>query len=110
MIREDLDPKTLLKLDFDPRAVQEKYRFERDRRLRPEGNKQYVKIEGEYSDFLVDHFAGEPVERESVDLELDILIIGGGFGGLHVGASLRSESVEKRPSLDRERTVTRPSR
>lgn len=94
LIREDLDLKTILKLDFDPRMVQEKYRFERDRRLRPEGNKQYVKIEGEYSDFLVDHFAGEPVERESFDLDLDVLIIGGGFGGLHVGASLRSEGVE----------------
>ena len=33
-------------LDFDPDALRAKYRAERDRRLRPEGNDQYRRIEG----------------------------------------------------------------
>ena len=31
-------------LDFDPIALREKYRHERDRRLRPDGNDQYVEV------------------------------------------------------------------
>ena len=31
-------------LDFDPNALREKYRHERDRRLRPDGNDQYVEV------------------------------------------------------------------
>jgi len=31
-------------LDFDPIALREKYRHERDRRLRPDGNEQYVEV------------------------------------------------------------------
>ena len=33
-------------LDFDPDALREKYRHERDKRLRPDGNDQYVEVEG----------------------------------------------------------------
>jgi cyclohexanone monooxygenase len=100
-IRQDLDLQTLLELDFDPRALDEKYRLERDRRIRPEGNKQYIKIEGEYSDFLTDYYAGEPPEREALDLELDVLVIGGGFAGLQTAARLRMEGVDNFRIIDR---------
>jgi len=32
-----------LQFDFDPDAVRAKYREERDKRLRPDGNEQYVR-------------------------------------------------------------------
>jgi hypothetical protein len=51
-ITDELDLQKLLRLDFDPRALAEKYRIERDKRLRPEGNRQYIKIEGEFSEYL----------------------------------------------------------
>ena len=35
-----------LALDFDPDALREKYRQERDKRLRADGNDQYVEVEG----------------------------------------------------------------
>ena len=35
-------------LGFDPGALREKYRAERDKRLRADGNAQYVKIDGEF--------------------------------------------------------------
>ena len=32
---------------FDPDALREKYRLERDKRLREDGNEQYVEVTGE---------------------------------------------------------------
>lgn len=39
-------------LDFDPEALRRKYREERDRRLRPDGNRQHVEIAGEFSRYI----------------------------------------------------------
>ena len=33
-------------LDFDPDALREKYRLERDKRLRGDGNNQYIEVVG----------------------------------------------------------------
>src|ERR1700722_9199098 len=93
-ITGELDLQKLLNLDFDPKELQEKYRIERDKRLRPEGNKQYIKIEGEVSDYLDDHFVRERIEREAISLDLNVLIIGGGFTGLQAGAHLRIAGVD----------------
>jgi cation diffusion facilitator CzcD-associated flavoprotein CzcO len=91
---EELDLQELLKLEFDPRALLEKYRVERDKRLRPEGNKQYIKIEGEFSQYLEDPCAHERVEREELTLDVDVVIIGGGFAGLQTAAWLRKMGID----------------
>jgi hypothetical protein len=36
-------------LGFDPDALREKYRAERDRRIRPDGNRQYQRLVGEFA-------------------------------------------------------------
>ena len=36
-------------LAFDPDALREKYRKERDRRIRPDGNDQYLEVKGEFA-------------------------------------------------------------
>ena len=41
-------------LDFDPDALRVKYRAERDKRLRPEGNDQYRRIEGSLAHYAED--------------------------------------------------------
>ncbi len=45
------DSSTLLntEIDFDPEALRAKYREERDKRLRPDGNDQYVEVRGGFS-------------------------------------------------------------
>ena len=43
-------------LDFDPDALREKYRAERDRRLRSDANDQYVEMSG--ADFA--HYIDDP--------------------------------------------------
>ncbi len=80
-------------LGFDPDALREKYREERDKRLRPEGNDQYRHIDGELDRFLDDPFAEPGLTREPLDVETEVAIVGGGFSGLLAGARLREAGV-----------------
>ena len=43
-------------LDFDPDALRERYRAERVKRVRADGNSQYVEVEGRFAHFVDDHF------------------------------------------------------
>jgi cyclohexanone monooxygenase len=78
---------------FDPDALREKYREERDKRLRADGNDQYVEIAGAYERYLDDPYV-EPVDRAPLTDEVEVLIIGGGFGGLLAGARLREAGFD----------------
>jgi cyclohexanone monooxygenase len=80
-------------LDFDPDALRDKYRAERDKRLRPEGNDQYVEVKGQFAHYLDDPYV-ERVERAPLTDEVDVVIIGAGFGGLLAGARLREAGIE----------------
>jgi cyclohexanone monooxygenase len=80
-------------LDFDPDALRTRYRAERDKRLRADGTAQYVPTVGAYSRYLDDPFAA-PLSRKALSLDLDVLVIGGGFGGLLAAARLREAGVE----------------
>lgn len=78
---------------FDPDALREKYRQERDKRLRADGNAQYTAIGGDLAHYLDDPYV-QPAERAPRFDEVEVAIIGGGFGGLLVGARLREAGVE----------------
>ncbi|HEX4905087.1 MAG TPA: NAD(P)/FAD-dependent oxidoreductase, partial [Acidimicrobiales bacterium] len=80
-------------LEFDPDALRQKYKEERDKRIREDGNEQYVEIKGDFAHYLDDPYC-EPVEREPLSDEVDVVIIGGGFGGLLAGARLREAGVQ----------------
>jgi cyclohexanone monooxygenase len=80
-------------LGFDPDALAAKYRAERDKRLRPDGNDQYVGIEGRFAHYLDDPYV-EPFTRAPLTDEVEVLVIGGGFGGLLAGARLREAGIE----------------
>ena len=79
-------------LPFDPDALREKYRQERDKRLRAQGNAQYINI-SEFAHYLEDPYARQ-VDREPLTDEVEVAIIGGGFAGLLIGARLRQAGVD----------------
>ncbi|HEY7852499.1 MAG TPA: hypothetical protein VIB82_05945, partial [Caulobacteraceae bacterium] len=58
-------------LGFDPRALREKYRAERDKRLRAEGNEQYVKIDGQFARYLDDPYVEPGFARAALTDEVD---------------------------------------
>jgi cation diffusion facilitator CzcD-associated flavoprotein CzcO len=78
---------------FDPDALRERYRAERDKRLRADGNEQYVAVDGEFAHYLDDPYT-EPFEREPRFDEVEVVVIGGGFGGLLAGARLRDAGID----------------
>ena len=78
---------------FDPDLLRSRYREERDKRLRSDGNEQYVEIAGQFAHYLDDPYV-EVQERSPLYDTVDVAIIGGGFGGLLVGARLREAGIE----------------
>ncbi len=67
--------------DGDIERLRERYRIERDKRLRPDGNRQYKELTGAYEEFDRDPYT-ERVEREPVARETEVVVVGGGFGGM----------------------------
>ena len=81
-------------LDFDPDALREKYRQERDKRLRADGSAQYREIAGAFSHYLNDPYVAPGFTREPLTDEVGVVVVGGGFGGLLAGARLSEAGVE----------------
>jgi len=81
-------------LVFDPDALRERYRVERDKRLREDANEQYVEMTGSFAHYLEDPYVDEKTERKPVTDEVDVVLIGGGFGGLQAGARLRDAGIK----------------
>jgi cation diffusion facilitator CzcD-associated flavoprotein CzcO len=77
----------------DREALRQRYRAERDKRLRPDGNNQYLQPTGRFAHLLDDPYT-EVVPREPVDTEVTVAIIGGGFAGLVTGASLKQAGID----------------
>lgn len=80
-------------LGFDPEALRAKYRAERDKRLRDDGEKQFVVPAGELRHFADDPYVEPGFTREPLSDEVEVLIVGGGFAGLSAGAALRKRGV-----------------
>ena len=81
-------------LGFDPDALRDKYRQERSKRVRKDGNEQYVEVVGQFAHMVDDPYVAPGFEREPLTDDVDVVVIGGGFGGLLAGARLREAGVE----------------
>jgi len=81
-------------LGFDPDSLREKYRAERDKRIRQDGNQQYQEIAGEFAHYLEDPYVEPGFTRAPLTDEVDVVVVGGGFGGLLTGARLREAGVK----------------
>ena len=80
--------------DIDVVALRERYRVERDKRLRDDGNEQYVEVKGDFSHYADDPYVAPGFTREPLTDQVEVLVIGGGFGGLMAGARLRQAGVQ----------------
>jgi cation diffusion facilitator CzcD-associated flavoprotein CzcO len=79
--------------EIDREALRAKYREERDKRLRPEGNDQYVEPTGPFAHLLEDPWVAR-APRDPVRAEVDVVCIGAGFAGLVTAAQLRAAGVD----------------
>ncbi|WP_263055254.1 flavin-containing monooxygenase [Curtobacterium sp. RIT-PI-V] len=78
---------------IDVDALRAKYRQERDRRIRPDGASQYRRAAGSFGYYAKDPYTAR-VDRVPITTDVEVLVIGGGFGGLVTAARLRESGVE----------------
>jgi cation diffusion facilitator CzcD-associated flavoprotein CzcO len=80
-------------MGVEPAEMKAKYLAERDKRLRADGNDQYVEVVAEFSRYVDDPYVEPGFTREPVFDDVEFAIIGGGFGGLLMGARLREAGI-----------------
>lgn len=81
-------------LELDPVALRRKYDLERDKRIVPGGNSQYIStIDRKFADFGKDPWVDPNFERLPIVDHSQVIVAGGGFGGLLVGARLREAGL-----------------
>ncbi len=86
-------------LDVD--ALRRRYADERERRLRPDGIGQYIEMAGPFARFAEDPWADGHFDREALTDEVDVAVVGAGFGGLLTGARLRQLGVSSVRLIDK---------
>ena len=85
---------------IDIPAIRAKYRQERDKRLREEGQTQYVKLSGD----VVENYAADPhqplIQREPITEEIDVVVLGAGWGGIMASYYLTKQGVTDFRNID----------
>lgn len=81
-------------LPFDPAALKAKYLEERDKRLaRNQGVEQYIVLDGSLSHYLKDPWVEPGFTRDPIEEEVDVVIVGGGYGAQVVAVRLIEAGV-----------------
>ena len=87
-LADDKNPTRPLDLD----AGRRKYAEERDKRLRADGNDQYIEVKGSFAHYLTDPFT--PLQHRAPKSDhVTFAFIGGGFAGLLAGARLAEAGI-----------------
>lgn len=77
--------------------IKQKFAEERDVRVgyRPEGTSQYTsELDGDLAHYAIDPFVEDQINRESINDQVEVLFIGGGFSALLTSARLREKGIE----------------
>jgi cation diffusion facilitator CzcD-associated flavoprotein CzcO len=86
--------------DFDTTALKERYRIEREKRLRPDGPSQYQGLTGRFSADRYDPYL-QVVPRDPVTDDVTVAVIGAGFAGMLTGARLVEAGIDGVRILDK---------
>ncbi|WP_294079336.1 NAD(P)/FAD-dependent oxidoreductase [Sphingomonas sp.] len=100
----DFDPAMIAlagDIDFDPDALREKYRVERAKRLRKDGEAQYIDVTAEFSNYVEDPYVDPGFTRAQLTDEVEVIVVGGGFSGLLMGARLRQAGFDRIRMIDK---------
>ena len=63
------------------------------------GAADYMAMEGEFAKYLEDVYSDAPIEREALDDECEVLVVGGGFGGLILLVQTAESRIYRCPVL-----------
>jgi len=84
---------------IDKEALRRKYAEERAKRLKP-GRAEIVELVGDLAHYTEDPYT-TPTTREAVSDEVDVLVVGAGFGGLLAAASMRKAGFDRIRLIDK---------
>jgi cation diffusion facilitator CzcD-associated flavoprotein CzcO len=86
--------------EIDIPAMREKYRRERDKRLRPEGQGQYAEPVGDFANAYESdpHMPVEP--RDPISGDIDVAILGAGFCGMLTSIQLKEAGISNFRNID----------
>ena len=73
--------------------LREKYRIEKEKRLRPDGLAQYAEIKGDFEEFDRDLYVEPGFTRDPIVEETEVLIVGGGFAGMLTAVTLGKQGI-----------------
>jgi cyclohexanone monooxygenase len=76
-----------------PDEVREKYRIEREKRLRSDGLAQYRELGAVDEELDRDPYVEPGFTRDPIIEETEVVIVGGGFGGMLAGINLTKAGV-----------------
>jgi cation diffusion facilitator CzcD-associated flavoprotein CzcO len=86
--------------EIDIAALKAKYRQERDRRMRRDGQDQYVKPVDDFADV----YEADPYlptrSRDPISEEIDVAVLGGGWSGILAGVHLRRAGIASFRNID----------
>ena len=80
--------------NIDVDALRERYRVERERRSPASVPRGYRDMKADFADMLEDPYQ-TVTPRDPVTDDVDVLVVGGGFGGLMTAARMREAGVER---------------
>jgi cyclohexanone monooxygenase len=63
------------------------------KRVRSDGNDQYQEVTGEFAYFVEDPYIDSELKRDAIEDEVEVVIIGGGFGGMLAAARLHDVGI-----------------
>ena len=78
---------------IDKDALLAKYRAERDKRVRSDGNAQYLEIKGHFAHYLDDPYTPRTERAPKTD-HVTFAFVGGGFAGLVTAARVREAGIK----------------
>jgi len=82
-------------------AAKAKYAEERAKRLRADGASQWQDFSGEYKDFDRDPYVEPGFTRDPLTEEVEVVIVGAGFGGMLAAAQLRQQGIDNFRIIDK---------
>lgn len=74
--------------------IYERYEQERNKRILVDGRLQYQKVEGKFSDFSNAPWIKNINRRNSINIDTQTLIVGGGLGGILAAINLKKQNFD----------------
>jgi cation diffusion facilitator CzcD-associated flavoprotein CzcO len=82
-------------------ALKERYRIEREKRVRADGATQYIEAKGIFRELDADPYVEPGFTRDPVVEETDVVVLGAGFGGMLTAARLRQAGIDNFRMIDK---------